>query len=91
MQVNASQLDLFSPNRVYRMADPQVRDTVETPRLSRQCEMILALLKARPVSNRELSGVALKYTSRISDLRAAGYNIQARVDRVTGLTMYHLQ
>lgn len=84
-------MDLFTQKPVYRMADPQVRDTVETPRLSRQCEEILTLLKAGPVSNRALSGIALKYTSRISDLRAAGYNIQARVDRVTGLTMYHLQ
>ena len=49
------------------------------------------LLHGGPVSNRALSAVALKYTSRISDLRAAGYDIQARVDRVTGLTMYHLQ
>lgn len=84
-------MDLFARKAVYRMADPKVRDTIETPRLSHQCEMILTMLRAGPVSNRALSGIALKYTSRISDLRAAGYDIKARVDRVTGLTMYHLQ
>lgn len=85
-----TQPDLFEARPAIRIADPAVRDTVETPRLSHQCQMILALLRAGPVSNRTLSCAALKYTSRISDLRASGFDIRASVDRKTGFTVYTL-
>ena len=46
-----------------------------------QCGKILDLLKSRGNSgatNVELSGCALKYTSRVSDLRAKGHAIHCR-------------
>lgn len=61
----------------------------DAPRLSRQCALILEMLTLRPHTNEELSRVSLKYTSRISDLRANGYSIECtRLDG--GLTMYAL-
>ena len=62
----------------------------DRPRLSRQCEAILALLRQQSRTNRELADVALKYTSRLSDLRAAGYVIDC--ERIgEGLTRYTLR
>lgn len=48
----------------------------ETPRLSKQCREILEKLKHGPATNRELSQISLKYTGRISDLRAPGFRIE---------------
>ena len=65
---------------------PPVEDR---PRLNKQCEQILAMLRTGPKTNDDLARVALKYTSRISDLRKAGHNIQCqRIKR--GLTKYRL-
>ena len=59
--------------------------------MSRQCSVILARLQNRLVSNEELSGIALKYTSRISDLRKREYDIRVvRRDYGTGLVWYGL-
>jgi hypothetical protein len=47
-------------------------------RLANQCRRILALLKERGnegATNYELAKFALKYTSRISDLRDSGWRI----------------
>lgn len=72
-------------------ADPQVRGTVEASRLGRQCRTILAMLQVGPCAARELATVALKYTSRISDLRRAGYDVRVTErDRRTGWTLYEL-
>ena len=61
----------------------------ETIRLSRQCQAILDRLRHGPATNRELSALCLKYTSRISDLRKSGYDVQVvRHDRATGQTWY---
>lgn len=58
-------------------------------RLSRQCADILAMLRRGSCTNRELAAVSLKYTSRVSDLRDAGYVIECeRLDG--GLTRYRL-
>ena len=63
----------------------------EVHRLSKQCRLILERLRDGNATNRELSDIALKYTSRISDLRAAGYTIEiAERDYETGLTVYRL-
>ena len=61
------------------------------PRLSRQNAAILQRLRQGPASNTQLAAIALKYTSRISDLRAAGYDVRLiEQDRATGLTWYEL-
>jgi hypothetical protein len=64
----------------------------ERRRLSAQCAAVLARLECGPATNRDLALISLKYTSRISDLRQAGYNVQviARNAR-TGLTTYQLK
>ena len=65
---------------------------VELARLSRQCQAIATRLQAGPATNRELSGISLKYTSRISDLRDRGWDVQVmEQDRASGLTWYALQ
>lgn len=55
-------------------SDPNVHPA-DRVRLSGQNAAILARLQRGPASNEELAGISLKYTSRISDLRAAGYNV----------------
>lgn len=63
----------------------------ERPRLTGQNQAILERLRRGPATNRELAAISLKYTSRTSDLRAAGYNVVVvSRDRATGLTMYEL-
>lgn len=58
-------------------------------RLSRQCQVILDMLQVAPRLNVELAAVSLKYTSRVSDLRAAGYDVVC--ERIEdGVTMYRL-
>ena len=71
------------------------RGTKSTPRsrparLSKQCQAIVDLLIVRGgvgVSNAVLSGIALKYTSRISELRGWGWNIEAE-HGVRGLDLF---
>jgi hypothetical protein len=44
-----------------------------------------------PATNREPAGLSLKYTSRLSDLRAAGYDVRVvERDYATGRTVYKL-
>ena len=64
----------------------------EAPRLSKQCGKILERLKLGRASNFELAEFALKYTSRISDLRAAGYMIDVvEKDHESGRRVYELK
>lgn len=56
--------------------DSHVSEPGEQQRLRGQNQRILALLQCGPQSNRRLAEVSLKYTSRISDLRKAGYVIR---------------
>lgn len=63
----------------------------EKVRLSRQSAAILSALHLGRVSNAELSLIALKYTSRVSDCRAAGHDIRVvESDRATGRFIYAL-
>jgi len=71
--------------------DPNV-DAREVKRLSNQCAMILKRLRIGPTSNHELATLSLKYTSRISDLRSAGYAITiTHADHASGLRIYQLE
>jgi hypothetical protein len=45
-----------------------------------QCELILDALREGPKTNTQLSEISLKYTGRISDLRANGYEITCDQD-----------
>lgn len=58
-------------------------------RLSHQCALILARLEQGTASNVELAHLSLKYTSRISDLRDAGYSIDC-VRGKNGVNVYVL-
>jgi hypothetical protein len=73
--MEARQLSLFDP----RPASPPPSDphvaTTDVPRLGRQNAAILARLQRGPASSYQLSAFALKYTSRLSDLRKYGYTI----------------
>lgn len=64
--------------------------TSEAPRLVGQNLQILELLKQGPVTNTELVKIALKYTSRLSDLRAAGYVIECIREKSSGISIYRL-
>jgi hypothetical protein len=69
--------------------DPHVAAEDER-RLTGQNRTILYMLRQRPHTNDELADIARKYTSRISDLRAAGYRV--RCDKLKGgLTLYTLE
>lgn len=73
------------------MHQPPLPFEQEQVRLSEQCGVILRRLECGPVTNSELSRIALKYTSRISDLRQKGYDIRViHRDRTCGLTTYKL-
>lgn len=66
-------------------------DEAEKPRLSRQCQQILERLQRGTVTNLELSNIALKYTSGISDLRKSGFKIEVKErEHETGLVVYEL-
>lgn len=68
-------------------SDPNI-DADDRPRAATQNAAILALLESRDmVSNAELAAVSLKYTGRISDLRAAGHVIT--IARRDGGTRYY--
>ena len=74
------QLNLFLPvPDPCPLCDPPPTDTnvidEDRPRLRGQNARILARLKEGPATVDELADIARKYTSRISDLRAAGYSI----------------
>lgn len=71
--------------------DPNV-DAEDRPRLSGQNAAILALLReGREVSNVEMAKIAMKHTSRISDLRASGYNVKLVRREGNGVCWYMLQ
>ena len=88
--MEARQLSLFDPRPTAPLpCDPHVQQQ-DRPRLTGQNAEILFMLRQRPHTNDELAAVARKYTSRISDLRAAGYTI--RCDKLHGgLTIYVLE
>jgi hypothetical protein len=64
---------------------------IEAKRLSSQSQRILELLRTGDRSNDELAAIARKYTSRISDIRKAGYEITIiSRDHESGLVVYRL-
>ena len=82
---------LFGPPSAREQYDqpPSLQPAKE--RLSRQCEAILARLKEGPATNRELADIAMKYTSRISDLRKAGHAVTVfDQDHAAGFARYRL-
>jgi len=63
----------------------------EKKRLGGHCLKILERLRCGRVSNKELAQISLKYTGRISDLRARGYDVRCvENDRTTGVSFYEL-
>lgn len=73
------------------MIQPDLFAPFPPRRWSRQCERIYQRLRQGPVTNQELATMALKYTSRISDLRKAGIPVECVAhDHVTGRTVYAL-
>lgn len=63
--------------------------SADRPRLAAQTQAIVDRLRSGAATNVELAAISLKYTSRISDARAAGYTIECtRLDG--GLTEYRL-
>lgn len=65
--------------------------TAEHSRVDRQTDRIIQLLRQGAKYNTELAGVALKYTSRISDARKRGHTIVCtRIKGSPGLTLYRL-
>lgn len=63
----------------------------ERARLSNQCAIILGRLMRGRVTNKELSGIALKYSGRTSELRMRGHDIRiVHRNRATGLVVYAL-
>jgi hypothetical protein len=71
--------------------DPRVSAT-EARRLSSQCLRIVERLRKSRATNVELAALSLKYTARVSDLRARGYVIEVvDRDRVSGLCVYELK
>lgn len=69
--------------------DPNI-NVQDTARVSGQNAAILAELRRGPTTNTALAAISLKYTGRISDLRAAGYTIHCRRLR-GGLSVYELE
>lgn len=77
--------ELTSPPPTYPNIDLQ-----DSTRLTGQNAAILAELRRGPTTNTALAELSLKYTSRISDLRAAGFTIEC--SRLQGgLTIYTLK
>jgi hypothetical protein len=72
---------------------PRHAGPAESKRLSSQCQRILALLCEQGMAtNSELAAISLKYTSRISDLRQAGYPVVCRENnKTTGRSVYVLE
>lgn len=79
---------LFDGSRDFEPCDPSVSPAAR-PRLTRQCQAILDRLACGPATNKELAAFALKYTSRISDLRKAGHDVRVwSHEHRTGLVVY---
>jgi hypothetical protein len=68
-------IDWDAPVSVY--AEHRAEVQKEQVRLSKSADAVLRRLRMGPATNAELAEVSLKYTSRISDLRARGYRIEA--------------
>lgn len=88
----ARQRNLFERYREpIEPCDPNVVHQQEVRRLTGQNAAILKRLRLGPADNVELAGMALKYTSRISDLRAAGHRVEIiQRNSANGVNVYKL-
>jgi len=86
----ARQLSFLDPTPAIPPRDPKIAPR-DKARLSGQNGELLVRLRRGPVTNVELQAIGmLKYTSRISDLRKAGYRVTA--ERVSGgVFVYRLE
>ena len=89
--MNQKSFDFDGPPKITTNAPAE-----EKPRLGRQAEIIYEMLQDGPVSNVALAQTALKYTSRISDIRKFLINHQIpkriEVERLGGgVNLYHLR
>ena len=50
----------------------------DAPRINRQCQAVLDRLMEGPATSYDLAQIALKYTSRISDLRKSGHVVTSK-------------
>jgi len=87
--ITMPQLDLIT------LADAPVHCARNVPaqdraRLSAQCQRILSRLQQGRATRRELTEIGLNATARISDLRAAGYDIRVVERHASGRTVYEL-
>ena len=64
--------------------------SIDRTRIRGQCRAILERLEAGPATNAELAAISLKYTGRISDLRALGFDIRSERVEKTGTFVYEL-
>ena len=79
---------IVAQNLAIEPRDPHVEEP-DKPRLRGQNAAILERLRAGPATNDELAKMSRKYTSRVSDLRKAGYEVEC--ERLGGgLTQYTL-
>lgn len=83
-----SRLD-FSRDVFLVPRDTHVTEPADVRRLGSQNAAILERLQRGPCTNVELARLSLKYTSRVSDLRKAGYVVDAK-RMPGGLTIYTL-
>lgn len=80
-----------APLRKARPATP-AEGQIEERRLGGQSLRILQRLQQGTATNVELAEISLKYTSRISNVRQAGYVVEVvGRDYKTGLTVYQLR
>ena len=69
--------------------DSFVTAPAEVRRLSAESAKVLARLEQGPVTRRELNGLTINPTARISDLRQAGYQVICD-EQPSGASVYRL-
>jgi len=84
-----TQKSLFDVPTGLPATDPNC-DARDMVRLAGQNAAILERLRTAAATNAELAGISLKYTSRISDLRKAGFTIRC-VRGEGGANWYRLE
>ena len=65
--------------------------SIDRTRIRGQCRAILERLEAGPATNAELAAISLKYTGRISEVRALGFDIRSERVEKTGTFVYELK
>lgn len=90
VMTQASFMDQFRRDVTILPEDTHVTEPTEVRRLASQNARFLERLRKGPATNVELAKIALKYTSRISSLRTAGYVIECK-RFPKGLSVYTLK